>query len=324
MSATALQGNNTAGAFCALAAIFCFSFVDLGIKLLSDGYALHQVVFYRSLVSLAVFAAVIMPFNGGLNVLRTRRPGAHLLRGMFIVCANACLFLGLAALPIADAVAIFFISPLAIAVMSVVFLGETVGPRRWIAIAVGLIGVLLIVQPGTDAFQLASLLPAVAAILYGAMHMVTRKVRDTESAATLTLYTIFTFLVSAALIGALIGHGRYAGGAHPSLEFLLRAWGPVGGLDAWIIVMLGIAGVGGAWLITQAYRLSEAAFAAPFEYVAMPIAIFWGVVFFDTWPTANAWIGIVLILGSGLYMLWREQRGSKARKIRRPIPRYRR
>ncbi|MFD0860332.1 DMT family transporter [Roseovarius aquimarinus] len=320
MTSLAAPSSNTVGAFCAMAAILCFSFVDLGIKLLSETYALHQVVLLRSVVSLAVFGALIMPFSGGLGVFRTRRPGAHLLRGVFIVCANVCLFLGLAAMPIADAVAIFFISPLAIAAMSVVFLGETVGPRRWIAIAVGLVGVLMIVQPGTAAFQAASLLPAIAAILYGAMHMVTRKIRDTESAGTMTIYVILTFLVSSAIIGFFISDGRFEAGAHPALSFLLRAWPPLESADLWVIVMLGFAGVGGSWLITQAYRLSEAAFAAPFEYVAMPIAIFWGVVFFDTWPTANAWAGIALIIGSGLYMLWREHSTGRTREQ----PRYRR
>jgi drug/metabolite transporter (DMT)-like permease len=313
MTTLAAPANNTVGAFYAMAAILCFSFVDLGIKLLSDDYALHQVVFLRSLVSLMVFLCLIMPFSGGWRVFRTRRPGAHLLRGAFIVGANACLFLGLAALPIADAVAIFFISPLAIAVMSVIFLKETVGPRRWIAIIIGLAGVLLIVQPGTAAFQIASLLPAIAAVLYGAMHMVTRKIRDTESAATMTVYVIFTFLISSATIGLFVSDGRYEAGAHPALSFLLRAWAPLDGYALWVIVMLGVAGVGGSWLITQAYRLSEAAFAAPFEYVAMPVAIFWGAMFFDTWPTTNAWIGIALILGSGLYMLWREQRSGAVR-----------
>ncbi len=320
MNTIAVPANNMIGALCAIAAILCFSFVDLGIKLLSDDYALHQVVLLRSLVSLVVFLGLIMPFSGGWRVFRTRRPGAHLLRGSFIVCANVCLFLGLAAMPIADAVAIFFISPLAIAVMSVIFLKETVGPRRWIAILVGLIGVLMIVQPGTDAFQFASLLPAIAAVLYGAMHMVTRKIRNTESAATVTIYVIFTFLVSSAIIGFFLSDGRYEPDVHPALSFLVRAWAPLDGYALWVIVMLGVAGVGGSWLITQAYRLSEAAFAAPFEYVAMPIAIFWGAVFFDTWPTLNAWIGIALILGSGLYMLWREHR----KKAVRPVPRYRR
>ncbi|MDO5756980.1 MAG: DMT family transporter [Rhodobacterales bacterium] len=310
-------GNNTMGAACALSAILCFSFVDLGIKLLSEGYALHQVVFLRSLVSLSVFLLVILPLGGGWPALRTGRPGAHLLRGAFIVCANVCLFLGLAALPIADAVAIFFVSPLAIAVMSVIFLGETVGPRRWTAIILGLAGVLLIVQPGTEAFQAASLLPMLSALLYGAMHMVTRRVRTTESATTMTFYVILTFMISSAIIGLLIGDGRFAGGAHPALEFLLRAWAPPSRGDIWIIVMLGVAGVTGSWLISQAYRLSEAAFAAPFEYVAMPISIFWGVAFFDTWPQLNAWAGIVLIIGSGLYMLWRESAAAARPRYRR-------
>ena len=317
---TTTEGNNSVGAFCALTAILCFSLVDLIIKLLSEQYALHQLVFLRSLVSLVFFLLLIMPFNGGWRVFRTQRPGMHLLRGTFIVCANICLFLGLAALPIADAVAIFFVSPMAIAIMSVIFLKETVGPRRWIAIGVGLGGVLLIVQPGTEAFQVASLLPAASALLYGGMHMITRKIRDTESAGTMTVYVIFTFMISSAIIGLFIGDGRYETGSHPALSFLLRAWEPLTTADMLLIATLGIVGVSGSWLISQAYRLSEAAFAAPFEYVAMPVAIFWGVVFFDTWPTANAWVGIVLILGAGLYMLWRENQVSTTR----PAPRYRR
>ena len=93
MTSLAAPANNTAGAFCALTAILCFSLVDLGIKLLSDSYALHQVVLLRSVVSLTVFAALIMPLSGGLRVFRTRRPGAHLLRGCFIGSALANFFL---------------------------------------------------------------------------------------------------------------------------------------------------------------------------------------------------------------------------------------
>src|SRR5690606_23751516 len=85
---TTTEGNNSVGAFCALTAILCFSLVDLIIKLLSEQYALHQLVFLRSLVSLVFFLLLIMPFNGGWRVFRTQRPGMHLLRGTFIVCAN--------------------------------------------------------------------------------------------------------------------------------------------------------------------------------------------------------------------------------------------
>ena len=218
-----------------------------------------------------------MPFAGGLAVLRTRRPVMHVVRGLCVVAANMCLFLGLAALPIADATAIFFVSPLVITVFSVIFLRETVGPRRWAAIAVGFVGVMVIVKPGTAAFQPASLLPIAAAFLYATLHMLTRRIGGTESAATMAVYIQLTFLVASTLIGLAIGDGRFAGSGHPSLEFLLRGWHWPARGDTALFALLGVAGLFGGLFISQAYRLSEAAFAAPFEYVAMPMAIFWGV-----------------------------------------------
>ncbi|MEQ8257544.1 MULTISPECIES: DMT family transporter [Roseovarius] len=299
--------TNLAGAGCALLAVMCFSLNDVGIKFLSNDYALHQIVFFRSAIGLLTFAVIFLPFYG-LRVLRTRRPGAHLLRGICVVGANSCLFLGLAAMPIADAVAVFFISPLVITVFSVIFLRETVGARRWAAIAVGFVGVLVIVKPGTSAFQAAALLPMAAAVLYAVIHMVARKVGGTESAATMAVYIQITFILSCSIIGLSIGDGKFAQQDHASLAFLFRAWGTIAAHDWWILVMLGVSSVLGGFFISQAYRISEAAFAAPFEYVAMPMAIMWGVTVFGTWPDRTAWIGIALILGSGLYLIWRESR----------------
>ncbi|HAW48929.1 MAG TPA: EamA family transporter [Roseovarius sp.] len=322
MTTATVQRANLTGAAYALAAVTCFSVNDVGIKFLSGGYALHQVVFIRALVALVVFTCLVMPFAGGLTVLRTRRPVIHLVRGLCVVAANMCLFLGLAALPIADATAIFFVSPLVITVFSVVFLHETVGPRRWAAIAVGFVGVLIIVKPGTESFQAASLLPIAAAFLYATLHMLTRRIGGTESAATMAAYIQITFIVASTLIGLTIGDGRFAGSGHPSLEFLFRGWEWPATGDYPILAVLGVSGLFGGLFISQAYRLSEAAFAAPFEYVAMPMAIFWGVTVFGTWPDATAWIGIALIVGSGLYLLWRET--VRDAQVARRAPTYRR
>ncbi|MDZ7710763.1 MAG: DMT family transporter [Roseovarius sp.] len=322
MTTAAIQRANLTGAVYALAAVTCFSVNDVGIKFLSGGYALHQVVLIRALVALVVFACLVMPFAGGLTVLRTRRPVIHVVRGLCVVAANMCLFLGLAALPIADATAIFFVSPLVITVFSVIFLRETVGPRRWAAIAVGFVGVLIIVKPGTAAFQAASLLPIAAAFLYATLHMLTRRIGGTESAATMAVYIQITFLVASVLIGLAIGDGRFAGSGHPSLEFLLRGWDWPATGDYALFAALGVSGLFGGLFISQAYRLSEAAFAAPFEYVAMPLAIFWGVMVFGTWPDATAWIGIALIIGSGLYLLWRET--VRDETVTTKAPKYRR
>lgn len=311
MSTASVERTNLMGALCAVAAVLCFSLNDVGIKFLSDGYALHQVILIRAIIGTLIFLVVIMPLSGGWTVFRTRRPGIHLVRGLCVVTANMCLFLGLAAMPIADAIAVFFVSPLVITVFSVVFLGERVGPRRWVAVTVGFAGVLVIVKPGTTAFQIASLLPIAAAFLYATLHMLTRKIGGTESAATMVLYIQLTFMAASGLFGLALGDGRFAGQGHASLDFLLRAWGPVAAEDWWLLCVLGISGVLGGLFISQAYRLSEAAFAAPFEYAAMPMAVMWGVTVFGTWPDRTAWIGIALILGSGLYLVWRESRKGR-------------
>lgn len=318
MPLAAQSHTNLQGALCAMGAAFCFSFNDLGIKLVSDDYAVHQVVFIRSLIGMATFLAVIMPLSGGLRVIRTRRLGAHLARGLCVVIANTMLFLGLAALPIADAVAIYFLSPLVIAVFSVIFLGEQVGPRRWLAIGIGFAGVLLVVKPGTSAFQLASLLPAMAAVFYSGLHIISRYIGDTESAATMAFYILVTFILVSSAVGLAIGDGRYAGAGGPALEFLLRAWAPIDPADWPVLIMLGTTGVAGGFLIGQAYRLAEAAYAAPFDYLAMIMAIIWGVTVFDTWPDLLSWAGIALILGSGLFLLWRET--VRARMAGRQMP----
>lgn len=322
MTTAALHRANLSGAAYALAAVMCFSVNDVAIKFLSGGYALHQVVFIRALVALVAFFCLVMPFVGGLSVLRTRRPLMHLLRGLCVVAANMCLFLGLAALPIADATAIFFVSPLIITLFSVIFLRESVGPRRWAAIAVGFVGVLVIVKPGTAAFQGAALLPVAAAVLYATLHMLTRRIGGTESAPTMAVHIQFTFLLASALIGLGLGDGRFAGSGHPSLEFLFRAWNWPATADYPILIAIGITGLFGGLFISQAYRLSEAAFAAPFEYAAMPLAILWGITVFGTWPDATAWIGIALIIGSGLYLLWRET--VRDRPLTARAPTYRR
>lgn len=303
--------HNLVGALCALGAAVAFSLNDVGIKFLSGDYPLHQVVLIRTLIGLAVFIVIFMPFNGGFSVMKTTRIKAQLIRGLCAVAANVMFFLGLSAMKFADAVAIFFVSPLIITIFSVVFLKETVGPRRWSAVVLGLVGVVIVIRPGTSAFQIASLLPLFAAMGYGFLHIITRRIRDTESAATLTFYTLVMFLFSSALIGVLLGHGRYDGFGHPALGFLLRAWHIPAVSDLPVFVLIGVCSVTGGMLISQAYRKSEAALVAPFEYISLPLAILWGVSIFNEFPDSYAMLGMGLIIGSGLYMVWREAQINK-------------
>jgi drug/metabolite transporter (DMT)-like permease len=215
-------------------------------------------------------------------------------------------------LPLADAVAIFFVAPFLISIFSVIFLGETVGPRRWAAIGIGMIGVLIVLRPGSSAFQLASLFPLIGAAGYAGLHIFTRHLRDTENAVNMTFYIQVVFIVLTAILGLTIGDGKYDifGGA--SSTFLLRAWEWPAQADILIIVFLGIFASVGGYFISQAYRLGEASLIAPFEYLALPLSILWGYLIFGEWPTPTAMFGIGLILASGLYTVWRERQIAQA------------
>ncbi|MEM6610516.1 MAG: DMT family transporter [Pseudomonadota bacterium] len=305
------------GALWALFAAVGFSAVDVIVKFLSSGYAHYQITFFRTVIAFAVLLVLIAPLTGsGLN-FRTRRLGAHLLRGLCVVFANLCFFLALAAMPLAEAVAIFFVSPFLIALFSIFFLGETVGPRRWAAIAVGLLGVLIVLRPGTAAFQYAALLPIAAAAGYGMLHIITRRIGGTESAATLTFYTMIVMMGVAGLAGVAFGNGWLDLFDHPSLSFLFRAWVWPAAFDLLLITVLGVAIAFAGFAISEAYRTSEAAFIAPFEYIALPLSVLWGVVVFDEWPDVWAVTGIGLIMMSGLVLVWRE---AVARRDDRPDP----
>lgn len=308
------------GAICATVSVLFFSINDVAIKFLSGGYALHQVVLIRSVIGLFIIMAVIVPFTSGWAIARTKRLKMHILRGLCVVFANMTFFLGLAAMPLADAVAIFFVSPLVITLFSVVFLGEVVGPRRWAAIAVGLIGVLVMMRPGTAAFQVASLLPLAAAVCYAGLHILTRRIGGTESAATMAFYIQVVFLFVGVSFGLIAGDGRFGDQSDLSLAFLFRAWSWPAVADYPIFLLIGAGTAVAGYLISQAYRVAEASYVAPFEYLALPMAVVWGIVVFDEFPDLWDFVGMALILGAGLFMVWREAR-AKPVALQRPLRR---
>lgn len=294
------------GALCALVAVMFLSINDVAIKFLSEGYALHQVVLIRSLIGLFVIVALIAPMTNGRAVAKTKRLKMHMLRGLCVVFANMTFFLGLAAMPLADAVAIFFVSPLLITVFSVIFLGETVGPRRWMAVALGLVGVLLMMRPGTESFQIASLLPVAAAMFYATIHVITRRIGATETATTMAFYIQVMFIIVCLGMGLAIGDGRFGDQTDPSLAFLFRAWTWPAMADWPLFLIIGV-GIGfGGYLISQAYRVTEASYVAPFEYLALPMSVVWGMTIFGEFPDMWDYLGMALILGAGLFMVWRD------------------
>jgi len=309
-------------ALSAAIAVTCFSLNDMLIKFLSGDYALHQIVLIRSIIGLTILLAVFIPFSGSFAVLKTQRVGVHLMRGGCVVFANLTFFLGLSVLPLAEATAIFFISPFLISLFSILFLKEKVGLHRWSALAMGLIGIVIILRPGTEAFKLVALLPIAAAFGYAMLHILTRHIGKTESALTMSFYIQVTFVLICAGFGLVAGDGQFAQPESLALDFLFREWGAVAGNDMPIFLVIGCASAFGGFFISQAYRMAEAAYIAPFEYIAMPLSIIWGLVIFGEKPSLTVLIGIALIIASGLYVIWREAVKASAKPV--AVPRFRR
>jgi drug/metabolite transporter (DMT)-like permease len=309
------QPKSFTGPAWALFAAFIFSINDMLVKFLADDYALHQVVFTRSIVSLLILLVVVVPLAGGYKQLRTKRLKLHMVRALFVVAANLFFFTALADLPLATVVSIFFVAPFLITIFSVIFLGEVVGAWRWIAILVGLTGVLFVVRPGTEEFNITVILPILAAICYAAFHILTRKLGPDENLLTLTFYTPVAMLIVSTIIGLSVGHGNFSGSGYRSLEFLVRPWQWPTGIDFGIMAFIGIGITVAGAAIAQAYRVAEAALVAPFEYTALIYAAILGYLLFAVWPDIFGWIGMSLVLGSGLVIVWRETVNTHPRVV---------
>jgi drug/metabolite transporter (DMT)-like permease len=295
------------GILSAMAGATLLSLNDLAIKMLSGAYPLHEVILVRAFIAFAFILAFIPASRQSYRLLTTRRPKIHLLRVSVVMVSNVTYFLGLAALPIANAQAIGFAAPLIMTVLSVLILGEMVGPHRWGAVIVGLLGVLIMLRPeGPGTVSLAAVLVLISAFSYASTQIMTRRMKDTESAVTINAFTQMGFILVSLTMGLTAGDGHFEGTGDATLDFLFRAWSWPPLHDWPWFLATGLAVAAGGMLMSQAYRMNEAALVAPFEYTSMPLGILWGLTLFHTFPDLQGWIGIVLICGAGLYTLWRE------------------
>ena len=306
-----------------IAGVFAISINDMLFKQLSGGYPLHEIIFIRSAVALLVLLLVVQ-MEGGFGILKTNRPWLHVFRGLMIIIANMSFFLALAALPLADATALFFVAPLFITLLSIPLLGEKVGIRRIGAVAIGFLGVIIMQQPWADraslpASRLVLLLPVLAALTYALTQLMTRKLGVTSKASALSVYIQTAFLAVSVLFGLMVGDGRFADMQEdPALRFLFRAWVWPSFDDWWVMIGMGFNAGFIGYCLSQAYRTADAATLAPFEYVGLPLAVMWGWWVFREVPSWEVWVGMALILGSGLFVFLRER--QKSGRVSRILP----
>lgn len=297
--------DNAKGIAFLVAGVAVFSVQDLILKLLSGAYPLHQAMVFRSLTAIP-FLLLLVRAEGGLHSLFTPGTGAMIRRGGIMLLAYTCYYIALPALPMATTVALYFSAPLFITLLSVLVLGERVGPRRWGALVAGFAGVILMVRPATGVFEWAALLPVLSGFTYALSMISARRLGTTETAAALAFWGNAVFLAAALVMSAILGSGAFGHEAHPSLAFLLRGWAMPTPGDAALMMACGLIAALGLTFLTQAYRIAQASVVTPFEYTGLIWSVLYGWVFWQQWPDSTGWAGIAIIIGAGLYVLWRD------------------
>jgi drug/metabolite transporter (DMT)-like permease len=302
--------NNLKGILCLVCAVGLLTISDSIIKLLSPNYALHEIMLLRALFAMIV-VVVIVQIEGGFVILKTRRPVLHFIRGSMLVLANMFFFLGLASLPIAETVALFYSAPLFICLLSQLVLAQKVSLYRWVAIFIGLVGVVVMLRPGTEIFKMVALLPIIAAFAYACMVIITSKLGMQDKAGTMTFYIQFAFIVISSIVGLSVGDGRFYTPDNPTLGFLLRSWSVPAINDFGLIAACGFFVAVGGYLLSQAYRIGQASLMAPFEYSSMPIALLLGYLVWGDWPDNYSMAGSALIIFSGILIVVIEKKGRR-------------
>jgi len=279
--------------------VMLFSTQDAIIKSISHDHAVTLAMAIRCVVALPLLF-LLVHFECGIAKLRSPLFWALVMRGGILLVAYTTYYMGLPALPLAEAIALFFAAPIIVTMLSIPMLGEKVSGLSWAAIALGFTGVLIILQPGTALFNPAALFSLVSAATYALAMVIARKLGVTEPATVMAFYQNAVYLVGALIIAAIFAVIGIDQLGHPSFDFLVRTWAWPNNYDLFLMGICGAIAAVAMSLLTNAYRMADANLVTVFEYTGMIWAPLWGFLFFNEIPRWTTLTGLGLILIAGL------------------------
>lgn len=271
-----------------IVAVALFTLMDVLVKWEAPRFAIIQIVFFRSVFALVPLGVVLLK-GRDLRPLRANNITGHIVRSLVGVAAMVSVFTAYSLMKISDAIAITFAAPLFATALSVPMLGERVGLHRWTAVVVGFIGVLIIVRPGTTAFDWAAVFAIAGAACIGVTTIYVRKLTRTETTEAIVLYFTLTTTACAAV----------------ALPFV---WVTPGPLDLALLIAIGLLGGTAQIFRTKASKLADIAILAPFSYTALLWAMLLGWLIWDELPDGYTVLGASIVAASGIYIVFRETR----------------
>lgn len=269
-----------------------------------EGMSPGQVTFYRFFFQL-VCMLPLLATAAGRSAFSAKRPWMNLLRGALHGAASLLFFAAVKYMPLADVFAIYFVEPFMLTALSALFLGDKVGWRRWLAIVIGFGGAMIVIQPSFAIFGLKALLPVACAFLYALYLFMNRAVGEADSPLTMQIMAGLggtVFMAAALFAGSSAGIADF----EPSL--------PTSALGLVLLLILGSISGYAHMLVVRAFRLAPLSLLAPFQYFEIISATVLGYAIFGDFPNLSKWIGIAIIVGSGLFIIWRERMQSSLEK----------
>jgi drug/metabolite transporter (DMT)-like permease len=307
MTSQAPADNKLLAVLYACSAVGIASSGDTVVKWLSGSYPVHQMLFIRCLIGIPI-PAFIVHRNASVASLIGPGTGLSLTRGLIMSSAYLAFILSIAAMPMADSVAIYFAMPLFVAVLAGPILGEHVRLHRWIAIIGGFIGVIIMISPGSGVLEPAAFLALYSALGYAFCQTLARRVVRSVPPAAMAFHTNATYLLVASLLAVIFTVFDVGAVQHKSLAFLTRPWHWPSAIDLAAMMLLGSTVAIAMVLFGMAYKSAESSFVAPFEYSAMFWAVMLGLLVFGDVPGLTTLWGGTIVLAAGLFMLWADRR----------------
>lgn len=288
-------------------ALFLFSIQDIVIKFFSDQYSVLMIVFIRGVIAASLMLLAMRLIKTRISLI-SGRPYLALARGLLGFTSYTTYYLAIAAMPLAELVAIVFTAPLFVTAMSALLLKEKVGLRRWSAVLVGFTGVLIIVGPSGQFTSFPVLLAFTAAITYASHTIITRYLSWHDNPLTIAFNTTVVFTVASAILSLMLASGIITVTSnHPSLVFFAREWTTPESLHLGLMIFLGFNGALAFYCMSRAYCVAPASAISPFEYTYLLWAIIFGYLFWSEIPSSTTMIGVLVLISSSLY-IWRRER----------------
>ncbi len=305
------RDNRLLALICILSAIGFATTQDAILKAMSGEYSVYQAVILRCFGAFPILFGLLW-HRGALDELFPVLLPRVILRASVLCTAHLAFVLSLAALPLATAVAIYFTMPFFVAGLAGPLLGETVRLHRWLAIAAGFTGVLVMVRPGAEAFEPAALLSLYSAMGYAYGQMIGRPLAQKVSPVVIALWQNAIYFAVALCLAAIFNSFDFSWVNHKSLIFLSRPWNAMPLSDALVMLFIGVLASVAMLLFITAYKFGESNFVAPFEYSSMIWAVAYGVLFFGDCPDIYTWIGAAIVVAAGILMILRDRQLDRA------------